>query len=665
MRGPSKVAFFSPLPPAETGTADYAAKLIPNLRNLVELHVFEKEPHGFNPKAYDAVIYQLANNPFHAGIYQTALRHPGIAVLHEPNLHDLIRGLTVNSPEAYLREVTWEIFGEERSAMQAAGYAPTGAQSRNFSMLRRVLDSSRACIVHSFYAAGMVRMKGFRGRIEMIPHGIDMTSVDGAIWRNQLGLRPGQPLIGIFGYLRPDKRVAEGLRAFRMLIDSTPDARMLIVGKPHSEVPVESLIEELGLRNRVFVLGLVPDAQLDGYIAACDIVLNLRWPTFGETSGVTSRAFGLGKTVVVSDAGASREYPEDTCVRIPCDIYLESVLRDTLAWLLASPQVRAGIGTAAAKWAEQNCTWPIVARRYAEFARVYSKPSAPTAAPAEMPAGEIGRYLWRWVEPSTDRAQYLQLHETRLCRTLQLIPAGTPDDCILEMGCYLHITPALSRLLGYGEVRGCYLGAAGTDLKMITARDGETFGCNVDLFDCERDIFPYANGTFAVVLCCELLEHLRRDPMRMVSEIYRVLREGGVLILTTPNIVSLRALNAIIHGNHPGFYSQYPDPHGDPATNSRHEREYTPAEISKLLEASGFTVEHLETGCYGVAPTAGTELAVRVLSSLGLSTGLRDDCIFAAARKEALPRDPFPSWLYETSSSLETSRDATPQEGEA
>ena len=643
----TRVALFTPLPPAATGTADYAAALIPELGKLVDLQVFEKTPRGFDARAFDAVFYQIGNNPFHAGIYETARRHSGIAVLHEPNLHDLIRGMTASSAEAYRREVAFEVFGQEWEAVKRAGYSPTGQQPRHFSMLRRLLDASRACIVHSLYAAGMVRMKGFRGPVATIPHGIRACAADGTKWRARLGLGEGQPLAGLFGYLRPDKRATECLRAFRMLVEQRPDARLLIAGEPHPEVPVESLVDELGLRDHVFLLGHLPGEDLDGYIAACDVVVNLRWPSFGETSGITARAFGLGKAVIMSDTGAAREYPEDVCVRIPCDQYLVAVLRDTLAWLLSSPDIVSAIGAAAAKWAAETCGWPTVAQRYAEFARAYAEPVTPPTPVAGMSADKIMEYLRRWAEPGTSGARYLEDHETRLSRTLQLTPSGTAEDRILEMGCYLQITPALRYLLGYGEVRGSYLGSGGSDLKMVTSRDGETLVCAIDLFDCERDTFPYPNGSFATVLCCELLEHLRHDPMRMMSEIYRILRDDGILILTTPNVVSLRALYAILNGNHPGFYNRYPDPYGDFAGDSKHEREYTPVEIGKLLEAAGFIVEHIETGPYNDGPAPGTEMAKRVLNSLDLTVDLREDCIYAVARKDTLPRDPRPHWLYD------------------
>jgi len=81
------------------------------------------------------------------------------------------------------------------------------------------------------------------------------------------------------------------------------------------------------------------------------------------------------------------------------------------------------------------------------------------------------------------------------------------------MGAYLQITPALKTRLGYGEVRGCYYGPRGqTNHRSVTSENGEAFHCDIDLFDAEKDRFPYDDGYFTTVLCCELIEHLPPIP---------------------------------------------------------------------------------------------------------------------------------------------------------
>ncbi|PWU04123.1 MAG: hypothetical protein C5B51_17440 [Terriglobia bacterium] len=650
-----RVAMLTPLPPARTGSAEYASELSAELQKLVHLRVIEN-PRGASLKGFDAVVYQVGNNPYHAAIYQRALERPGITVLHEPNLHDLIRGSLLNGAgeRAYVREVMYEIFGQDLNDPER-GTLFDVPQPRTFTMLRRLLDNSRQCIVHSVYAERIVRQKGFTGPIAVIPHGSSVLRLDAAATRAALKIPPAAPLIGLFGYHRPDKRESECFRAFRSVISTHPDVHLLIAGQPHPEVPVEQWIERSGLERQVRVLGYQTLEEYDRCLAACDIVLNLRRPTFGETSGTMMRAFGLGKTVVVSDTGASSELPDNICVHIPPDEFEVMTLAGMLEWLLEAPERIEEIGRRAQEWVREHCSWPRVAEMYAAFLRESADSSAfgPTGAAALAVTRPLGleaaeASIRRWTTPSSPGEDYFRTHRHRLARTLQLVPAGRKDERVLELGCYMQITPALRHLLGYGQVRGAYLGQQRGDAvqQLVVSRDGEEFECLVDLFNAETDRFPYPDRYFSTVLCCELLEHLERDPMHMMTEVHRVLRNEGVLVLTTPNIASLRAISQCLKGAHPASFRRYTraKPGGEPEPG--HSREYTPDEIRLLLSDAGFAPLSIETAPYGETALPCPEWVEPVLQKLKLPTALRDDCILAVARKESLPRKRFPVWLY-------------------
>jgi len=327
MRSSIRVAMFTPLPPARTGTAEYARALVNELGKLVNLEIFESVPKRFNGKAFDTVIYQIANNPHHSDFYERALDHPGIAMLHEVNLHDLIKGRTLNcgGERAYLKEVMYEVFGKDIND-PGRGESFDVPQPRTFTMLRRLLDRSERCIVHSSYAERELRAKSFRKPVAVVPHGATVRNLDPRPYRQALGVPPSAPLIGLFGYLRPDKRVRECFQSIERLLDTHPGTHLLIVGQSHPEVPVKDWIVQSGLEQKVHTLEFQKLEDFDGNLAACDIILNLRHPTFGETSGTMMRAFGLGKTVIISDTGASRELPDDICIRIPPDGHEETVL---------------------------------------------------------------------------------------------------------------------------------------------------------------------------------------------------------------------------------------------------------------------------------------------------------------------------------------------------
>jgi SAM-dependent methyltransferase len=215
------------------------------------------------------------------------------------------------------------------------------------------------------------------------------------------------------------------------------------------------------------------------------------------------------------------------------------------------------------------------------------------------------------------------------------------------MGAYLQITPALKTRLGYGEVRGCYYGRAGeSDVQSVTSESGETFECTIDLFDAEKDRFPYADDWFATVLCCELLEHLPSDPMHMMAEIHRILRPGGHLVLTTPNIASMRAVAGILQGFHPALFPAYIRPTDGGPTDARHNREYTPREIESLFQDSGFEVTLLDTGPFRDEPKPEFGWVEHLLDRYILSKQHRGDGIYAVGRKTGPVRERYPAWLY-------------------
>jgi glycosyltransferase involved in cell wall biosynthesis/SAM-dependent methyltransferase len=662
---PIKVAFFSPLPPARSGIADYSAALLDELKKLVDVEVFASKPIAFNPSNFDVTLYQVGNNVHHDFCYETAMDHPGVVVVHEANLHHLIADITIKRGDwdAYMRAVEQEGSPADVAYASRVRRLEVGPDYEGVPMLRQLLSRSQAAIVHSGCVESELRGAGFSGAVARIPHGAWLPDASGPDFRERLGLDETTPLVGIFGFLKPYKRIAESLRAFRRLVRVHPSAKMILVGDPHPELQLESLIRSLDLGLHVRVLGFRPIEEFVGYLAASDIVLNLRYPTVGENSGTLMRALGLGKAVVVSEVGSFSELPETICLKAPVDASEEDHLFEYLNLLVSRPEVRKALGARAREWVETECTWPKVAQRYADFLeRIARNGSVSDAAPAAEtvlePAVTASRavpgvhvepeYILSWA-PDAPAKSYIETHLTRFEKTLAITPPGGPGDCILEMGSYLQITPALQTRLGYGEVRGCYYGAAGrVDPRSAQSVDGEQFHCTLELFNAEKDRFPYDDGYFSTVLCGELVEHLTEDPMHMMAEINRILRPGGHLVLTTPNIGSLRAIAAILEGYHPGFFPAYIRPRvkGE-EPEARHNREYTAREITLLFYYAGFEMTLLETGPFRDEPKPEHEWVKHLLDRYKMPEDLRGDGIYAVGRKSGQVRERYPAWLYQ------------------
>ncbi|PWU08214.1 MAG: hypothetical protein C5B51_08195 [Terriglobia bacterium] len=650
-----RVAFFSPLPPARSGIADYSEALVAALKPLADLEIFSNAGQVFDPSRFDIALYHLGNNQYHDFVYETALRHPGVVVMHEANLHHLIADLTIKRGdwESYVGECEYNGGEAARVFAERVHRLEVGPDYEGLPLIRRILESARGVVVHSHFLEQEIRRGGFRGPIAVIPHGAWIPEGDRNGYRFKLGLDESTPLVGIFGFLKPYKRITESFRAFRRLVRLTPGVRMILVGEEHPEFPLAPLIRTMGLSAHVRVLGFTPIEEFVGYLSACDIVLNLRYPTVGESSGTLLRSLGLGKAVLVSEVGSFLEFPDDVCLKVPVGAGEEDLIFEFLNLLVSRPEIARDLGTHARDYVMRECNWPGVALRYARFLEAVAEgreyreevpsPLPETVAPLEPGVSE---YLEGWAANRESR-QYIESHETRLTKTLEMTPRGGPCDRVLEMGAYLQMTPALRSKLGYGEVRGCYYGEPGrVDHRVVTSEQGETFDCYIDHFDAERDCFPYPDGYYATVLCCELLEHLSTDPMHMMTEINRVLKPGGSLVLTTPNAASLRALTAILQGYHPGFFSAYLRPVEDEEIEARHNREYTPGEIRRLFENAGFEVTRLETGEFREQPHPEFGWVRHLLDTYRLDASLRGDGIYAVGRKTGAVRERYPAWLY-------------------
>jgi glycosyltransferase involved in cell wall biosynthesis len=171
----------------------------------------------------------------------------------------------------------------------------------------------------------------------------------------------GEPLVGCFGYLNMNKRVPELLRAFASLRRERPGARLLLVGATGERFDVERRLERLGLTDGVVRMDYVPEERVWSLMAACDVLVNLRYPTMGETSGSVIRALSLGKALVVSDVGWFSELPGGAVLKVPVDDYEVATLRAALG--LAADNA-AELGEAARAFVEREHDLARVADAY-------------------------------------------------------------------------------------------------------------------------------------------------------------------------------------------------------------------------------------------------------------------------------------------------------------
>jgi GT2 family glycosyltransferase/SAM-dependent methyltransferase/glycosyltransferase involved in cell wall biosynthesis len=256
---------------------------------------------------------------------------------------------------------------------------------------------------------------------------------------------------------------------------------------------------------------------------------------------------------------------------------------------------------------------------------------------------EIEQYLRSFVSDDPNGQSYFQTHLQRYLDTLLLLPQGTSGQRILELGAaFHHVTSALVNRLGYGEVRCTDIWKGEPrETRCVRSNTGsEEFSVVVDNFDVQSRPWPYEDASFDGVLCCEMLEHLFADPVGLFSEINRVLKQDGFLLLTTPNLACGHAVESLLKGESPYVYGKFEK---EGRATDRHNREYTPEEVERLARAAGFEIIVFRTRD---SWWPRRREVLRTLAAQGHPIGRRGDNTFLLARKKTGVLDRYPEEFY-------------------
>jgi SAM-dependent methyltransferase len=160
------------------------------------------------------------------------------------------------------------------------------------------------------------------------------------------------------------------------------------------------------------------------------------------------------------------------------------------------------------------------------------------------------------------------------------------------------------------------------------------------MFNVEEDPFPFPDDTFDVVLFCETIEHLLMNPVAALTEVHRVLRPSGVLVLTTPNVARLANALSLVEGGN--LY----DPYSGFGAYGRHNREYTRHELHLVLGFCGFEVEGSKTADGNAWEPRARASYATVAPLLEFRRQDLGQYLFIRARAAGSPKPGLPSFLY-------------------
>jgi glycosyltransferase involved in cell wall biosynthesis len=201
--------------------------------------------------------------------------------------------------------------------------------------------------------------------------------------RIHYGLSPSTFVVGIFGSVVPVKRVEACLHALSRLKSRRPDVLMLVVGAQldmHYMNTLHLLVDSLELQSVVRFLGRVSREDFDDLFLLCDVILNLRYPTYKGMSAILARALAAGKPIIISDVPEWKHIPDDFCWRARPDATEVNTLSNHLIRLAEDLALLQQTSEKARRHYEERGTLVHMASQYLRVIKQVLSQKAPATA---------------------------------------------------------------------------------------------------------------------------------------------------------------------------------------------------------------------------------------------------------------------------------------------
>jgi glycosyltransferase involved in cell wall biosynthesis len=392
-----RLAWFSPLPPTDSGIADYTYELVPYVAGRARVDVFcprrrfGRQPqaplrsralppahYSARPRSYDAALFHLGNNPHHEFVYRAARRFPGIAVFHDAVLHHLVAHMTVESgrDSTGYEPILQSDYGElgRRLATLRRDRLATDFEKFLFPLTAHVARRATGIVVHSEETAAWMGMAAAGVPLTVIPHHAgapptELTGVDRAEARRRLGLPPDAFVAIHLGFITRPKQPGALLDGFRQLHREFPDSLLVMVGADQTGGAVWRLAHRLGIAPAVKLTGYVDLLRMYLYMRAGDVMVNLRYPSAGETSGTLARSLAEGRVVIVNNYGSWAELPRDVALKVEIDGPQGEQVGAHLLKLARDPLLQASMEEQARRYASAHLDPTRCAEQYVDFVR--------------------------------------------------------------------------------------------------------------------------------------------------------------------------------------------------------------------------------------------------------------------------------------------------------
>jgi len=337
----------TPMSP-KSAIADVMMQAVPDLSAQWDLEVWCPSGAGYRPcpvpvrpyhradaevldalAAFDLVVYVLGDSPWHTRILPLAQRLPGLVVLHDASLTNLVRhtALETHTLDDLVRHLGREI-GDERAEIFRTGLATVGADGwlrfcADLPLTDLVLEGSLGAVVHSSWHARKVDGLTL-GHVSVTPLPVPSTPLDfdtnedTRASRLLTDLPDDAVLLVTVGAVNANRRIDLLLQAIAGDDVLSRRVHLWAVGPSEGGTTTDllGLARTLGLQSQFAITDRVSDSMLHEILTRADIAAALRDPVLEGQSASTLTQLLSGNPVVVYDHAHYAELPDDATVKV-------------------------------------------------------------------------------------------------------------------------------------------------------------------------------------------------------------------------------------------------------------------------------------------------------------------------------------------------------------
>lgn len=394
-----RLAYLSPLPPQQSGIADFTAELLPELMAHYDIELIvdnSDRPTSLdglvipvrdvtwflaNLKYFDRVLFHFGNSEFHSHMFDVLDKVGGTVALHDfylGNLHHWLQD-TAQIPCIWQRAL-YEGYGYH--ALKMLGDTDDRSVTAfKFPCNWSVVAAADGVIVHSAHSRELADEwygKDQAARFVQLPLLRKVQHVvDRAEARRALGLSDEKLVVASFGMLSSSKCNDSLLDAWLTSFGDRADCELVFVGRPADlawEEKLNGRVKAAGARN-VVITGFADAETYRYWLASADIAVQLRRRSRGETSAAVLDCLAWGVPTIVNAHGSLAELPRQAVMMLEDEFNVED-LATGIGKLISSSEARSALTRAGRDYLEKMHNPVRIAKQYAQAIEAFHERSS-------------------------------------------------------------------------------------------------------------------------------------------------------------------------------------------------------------------------------------------------------------------------------------------------